>query len=168
MSARVPGWDAQFRAHIRAGTKRSPSLTSLETALLWLTGVPINHRSPGGGGRCTTSWWRRSAEREGGGERGTERDTGIHTHAFVLWNQNHPTDLSEKHMTGNVSHLERSDSAEGEDDDENDWSVCTGAEEDPPPGLGDAASFTGIKTHRQASRSAVFKGAFHRFHHWPI
>lgn len=61
-------------------------------------------------------------------------------------------------MTRNVSHLERSDSAEGEDDDENDWSVCTGAEEDPPPGLGDAASFTGIKTHRQALRSAVFRG----------
>lgn len=43
-------------AHPRACTKRSPSMTSLETALLWLTGVPINHRSPGGGGRYTTNW----------------------------------------------------------------------------------------------------------------
>lgn len=44
-------------------------------------------------------------------------------------------------MTRNVSHLERSDCAEGEDDDENDWSVCTGAEEDPPPGLWRCSQF---------------------------
>lgn len=60
-------------------------------------------------------------------------------------------------MSRNVSHLERSDCAEGEDDDENN---CTGAEEDPRDLDTTQPVSPALKTHWHALRSAVYKGAF--------
>lgn len=71
--------DAYTHTHIY--TRRSPSLASLETALLWLTDVPINHKVP-----C---WSEKIQNKLNNGKGETlrereEKDIRIHTYINIL------------------------------------------------------------------------------------